>query len=76
MIRLSDMKKSELFKTELTALMNKYGYKFIDTSDLSDTYYPPIIGINDDGADPLDMLEVWDKSSSDNSIDNDLINKP
>ena len=56
--------------------MNKYGYKFIDTSDLSDTYYPPIIGINDDEIDPLDMLEVWDKSSSDNSIDNDLINKP
>ncbi len=56
------MKKSEQFKIELKALMDKYGYKFIcEQSSHDEPWSPPVISNNDDGSDPLHMLEVWDE---------------
>lgn len=49
--------KSEQFRIELKALMDKYGYKFLDTSSV---FYerPATVVINHDGADPVDNLLV------------------
>ena len=47
--------KADQFKIELKALMDKYGYKFMEPSD---PYYPPTIVVNDDESDPMDILSV------------------
>ena len=49
--------KEKEFRCELSALMNTYGYKFLDTSSV---FYerPATVVINNDGADPIDALVV------------------
>lgn len=51
--------KEKEFRCELSALMNKYVYKFLDQSSV---FYerPATIVMNHDGADPIDALVVID----------------
>ncbi len=49
--------KEKEFREELTTLMNKYGYKFLDHSSV---FYemPATVVVNHDAADPIDKLQV------------------